>query len=247
MLPNWKVTGGAAVGGRKTNVDWEGTVAAGTPNPVLGVCCCIPKPLVMLVAVGATAGAAAGLRGLRAPKAGVGVAPMPNAGCCAATCGSGGLFARVPKDGRGVDAPLAGWGKAGDTGWEPNENVAALASLFWPKTNWELGKAGLAGSMVGAAAGREMAACAVVAGARKPASCPAVVVWLPPGCTTDGCCTAAGGADISLGFAAKPNENCFGAVSAAPAVVAGVPKLKGLVGVSTVAPNFGVGSTVAPN
>lgn len=170
MLPNWKVTGGAAVGGRKMNDGWVGTVAAGSPNPVLGVGCWQPKPLGMLVAVGATAGVAAGLRGLRAPKAGVGVAPMPNVGCCAATCCSGGLPVRVPKDGKGADAPLAGWGKAG-VGWEPNEKVAALASVFWPKTNCEVGKAGFAGSMVGVAA-----AGAVVAGARKPGSCPEVVV-----------------------------------------------------------------------
>lgn len=84
MLPNWKVTGGAVVGGRKTNDDWVGTFAAGSPNPELGVGCWQPKPTGMLVAAGATAEVAAGLRGLRAPNAGVDVAPMPNVGCCAA-------------------------------------------------------------------------------------------------------------------------------------------------------------------
>lgn len=93
------------------------------------------------------------------------------------------MLVKLPKDGKGADAPLGGWGKAG-AGWEPNGNAALLPSVFWPKTNCEVGKAGLAGSTAVAAAGREGvtiagAADAVVAVARKPGSCPAVVVWLP--------------------------------------------------------------------
>lgn len=226
------------------NDGWVGTAVVGIPNPVLGVCCWQPKPLGMLAPVGATAEVAAGLRGLRLPKAGVVAAPMPNVGCCAATCGSGGLFVRLPKEGKGADVLLAGWEKAG-AGWEPNEKAGVLASVFWPKTNCEVEKAGFAGSTAGAAGGgKEIAAGAVVAGARKPGSCPAVVVRLPPWGKIDGCCVVTVEAGISLGFPARPNENGFGAASAA---VAGVPKLKGLAGVSTVVPNFGGCSAVAPN